>query len=247
MERVLFYSGHGAQMPGYNALGVVDHVDECLVPFDFNWTKESAITDDDFFRLYSDLPYGAKFFAIFDCCHSGGMTRDGSRKVRGITPPDDIRHRMLEWDAKEQMWRDRKLTPLNDQFGGDQTQQRQYMGHNLATYRLGRAMRLRKLSHKVYARKATQSHPPYLPVLFEACGEDQLSYEYRHGVTSYGAFTYSMVKNLRAKPKIAFAALLEQTRATLKGLRYDQDPQLIAPSQVLHRAIPGGVRRSAAR
>jgi len=31
-ERVFFYSGHGAQMPGYSAEESVDHVDECLVP-----------------------------------------------------------------------------------------------------------------------------------------------------------------------------------------------------------------------
>jgi hypothetical protein len=28
-ERVLFYSGHGAQLPAYNASEIVDHVDEC--------------------------------------------------------------------------------------------------------------------------------------------------------------------------------------------------------------------------
>jgi hypothetical protein len=78
------------------------------VPYDFAWTKETAITDDDFYHLYVDLPYGARFFAIFDCCHSAGMTRDGMRKIRGITPPDDIRHRMLEWDARQQIWRERE-------------------------------------------------------------------------------------------------------------------------------------------
>ena len=97
-----------AQLPLYNAVGEIDHIDECLVPYDFAWTKETAITDDDFYHLYVDLPYGARFFAIFDCCHSAGMTRDGMRKIRGITPPDDIRHRMLEWDARQQIWRERE-------------------------------------------------------------------------------------------------------------------------------------------
>jgi hypothetical protein len=88
MERVLFYSGHGAQLPLYNPVGEIDHIDECLVPYDFAWTKQTPITDDDFYHLYVDLPYEARFFAIFDCCHSGGMTRDGVRKIRGITPPE---------------------------------------------------------------------------------------------------------------------------------------------------------------
>jgi len=117
-ERVLYYSGHGAQLPDYNAAEKIDHVDECLVPYDFHWTQDSAITDDDFLRYYSALPYAAKFFAIFDCCHSGGLTRDGARKIRAITPPDDIRHRILRWNKAEQMWEERDLRNLNPDFGG---------------------------------------------------------------------------------------------------------------------------------
>ena len=106
-QLLLFYSGHGAQLPAYNAKERVDHVDECLVPWDFDWSEAHAITDKQFVNLYSQLPYAAQFVAIFDCCHSGGMTRDGSYKARGITPPDDIRHRMLKWNPDEQMWEER--------------------------------------------------------------------------------------------------------------------------------------------
>jgi hypothetical protein len=182
MERVLLYSGHGAQLPLYNPVGEIDHIDECLVLYDFAWTKQTPITDDDFYHLYVDLPYEARFFAIFDCCHSGGMTRDGVRKIRGITLPDDIRHRMLEWDARQQMWRERKLPPLNDDFGGTPAEKREFMGANQATLRLGRAMRLRQVDKRNYERLVSHSRPPYLPVLLEACRQDQFSYEYRHGV-----------------------------------------------------------------
>ena len=37
-ERVLFYSGHGAQIPAYGAHQEVDHLNECLVPYDFDWS-----------------------------------------------------------------------------------------------------------------------------------------------------------------------------------------------------------------
>jgi hypothetical protein len=37
---------------------------------------------------------------------------------------------------------------------------------------------------------------PYLPLIFKACGEDKDGYEYRDGVTSYGAFTYFVTKTL---------------------------------------------------
>jgi hypothetical protein len=242
MERVLFYSGHGAELPMYNATGEVDHVDECLVPYDFAWTKETAITDDDFYHLYVDLPYKARFFAIFDCCHSGGMTRDGTRKIRGITPPDDIRHRMLRWNAKEQMWQERKLPQLNRNFGGTESEKEEFMGVDHATLRLGRAMRLRTISQAMYSRLAKTDCPPYLPVLLEACRQDQLSYEYRYGTTSYGAFTYTFAKDLRLQPRSTFQQIIARTAVSLKDLGYDQSPQLVGPDSVVSKPIPAAAR-----
>jgi hypothetical protein len=244
MERVLFYSGHGAVLPGYNAIEVIDHKDECLVPYDFNWTKENAITDDDFYKFYSDLPFSAHFFAVFDCCHSGGITRDGSRKIRGLMPPDDIRHRMLRWNSTEEMWEERdwkKEDLINENYGGTAEERAEMMGRKGVTYRIGRGMRLREcLSKSESAGLVKQKKALYLPVLLEACGEEQLSYEYRHGTISYGAFTYSMVKNLRASPAITFRSLIKRTSETLRTLRYDQKPQMVGPAKVLRSRVPGG-------
>ena len=132
-ERLLYFSGHGAQLPIYNSAEVIDHVNECLVPHDFSWTEASAITDDVLLRYYAGLPYSAKFYAIFDCCHSGGLSRSahlpsgdrsrgaegasvirgGQRTVRAATPPDDIRHRMLRWNPDQEMWEERDLRELS--------------------------------------------------------------------------------------------------------------------------------------
>lgn len=238
-ERVFFYSGHGAQMPGYNAQERVDHVDECLVPWNFDWTKETAITDDDFFALYRDLPYAAKFFAMFDCCHSGGIHRDGGPRVRGMSPPDDIRHRILKWNASEQMWDQRELAPLNENFGGTEKDREQFMGRNRATFRLGRGMRGRTISSRFYKSLPAGERGPYLPVIIEACQEGSLSYEYRAGATSYGAFTYSFVKDLRANPKSTFIGAVARAAATLKKMEYDQVPQILGPKVVVTKQIPG--------
>ena len=83
-ERILFYSGHGAQLPSYGLNGEVDHLDECLVPWDFNWDPVRAIRDKQFVEFYSQLRYDTKFVAIFDCCHSG--RHDARRR------PEDPRH-----------------------------------------------------------------------------------------------------------------------------------------------------------
>jgi hypothetical protein len=103
-ERVLFYSGHGAQVAALDADGEPDHKDEALVTYDFDWSGNTGITDDMLAQYYANLPYEARFSIILDCCHSGGIARAGGVAVRGINPPDDVRHRGIEWDADKQMW-----------------------------------------------------------------------------------------------------------------------------------------------
>jgi len=242
-QRVFFYSGHGAQLPGYNTQGQVDHVDACLVPVDFAWSQETAITDDMFMHLYSQLPYDTRFLVIFDCCYSGAMTRQGGARVRGLNPPDDIRHRLLRWDTIHEMWVPRPLPAANPSLAA-QSDATDYVGESRATRLLGRAVGLRTLPNKTYdqVRKALGHHGPYLPIVYEACREDQYSYEYRHGVTSYGAFTYCLARILRDFHKqgvaVTFERLLQETAEQLTELDYQQTPVLVGPKELLKRPIP---------
>ena len=246
-ERVLFYSGHGAQIPTYDMKGEVDHLDECLVPWDFDWTAAHAIRDKQFVELYSQLSYRTRFVAIFDCCHSGGLTRDGGPRIRGINPPDDIRHRMLEWDAKLGMWRRRDLPTPNESLARSRNGSA-YLGENKSTYRLGRGVALRGLANRTYdrERKALGHKGPYLPILLEACREEQFSYEYRDGAASYGAFTFSLARALRDQRALgrnpSFVTLSRLASEKIKALRYDQDPCLVGPPSQLKQRIPWGKR-----
>ena len=115
-ELIFYYSGHGARIPEYGNDYEPDHFTESLVPWDFDWTPEKAISDDQIFNLYSQLPYDCRLLMIFDCCHSGSMHRDGGMRPRGLTPPDDVRHRELKWDGKTGMWVNRDFTRINDKF-----------------------------------------------------------------------------------------------------------------------------------
>lgn len=242
-ERVLFYSGHGAQIPAYGPDETVDRMDECLVPHDFAWSADTAFTDNQFAEMYTQLPYGVRFLSIFDCCHSGGMTRDGAGRARGITPPDDIRHRALRWDEGKEMWVPRDLEPTNkDLTSGKARSTFQLGGDN--THRLGRAVTLRTLGDKAFdrERKAAGHHGPYMPLIYEACGEAQLAYEYRHGVTSYGAFTYSLVSILRRARRtdktLTFQQLSDEAGKTLHTLGYAQTPFLAGPDSQKIQAVP---------
>lgn len=142
---------------------------------------------------------------------------------------DDIRHRILKWDIDKEMWVERKIESPNK--GLD----RAYIGESGATRRLGRAVNLRTLPNRQYnlARETYKHHGPYLPMIYEACSEGGYSYEYRHGVTSFGAFTYCLAAVLRrqahAGKNISFEALLKETSRDLHELGYDQKPCLVGP------------------
>lgn len=241
-QRVFFYSGHGAQISGYGVKDEVDRIDECLVPHDFDWSPERAVLDDELYELYSQLPYESQFYMFLDCCHSGGMAR-GSRKIRGLNPPDDIRHRDLRWNAALEMWEAREFKSPNRSFDKDKVAGRAYVGSSGATRRLGRAVDLRTLPNAEYdrVRKQLNHEGPYLPTIFQACQEGEVAEEYRHGVTSYGAFTYSLCAILRAhrraKRKIGFAALVKETEERLHSLGFPQTPQLLGAKAVITRPI----------
>jgi hypothetical protein len=242
--RVFYFSGHGAQIPSYGLGEQVDRFDEALVPWDFDWSREKAIIDDWFYECYSQLPYGLKFIVIFDCCHSGGLTRGpGTQRIRGINPPDDIRHRQLRWNSDQQMWAQRPLKSSVGVYGVSVKAQKNPVGER----RLGHANPLRTLPKAAFdaRRQDLQHNGPYMPALIYACREDEFAYEYRHGSTSYGAFTFTLCQTLgehrRRQQSVTFAGLVGAVEDKLKTLRYDQHPQTAGPAQVLNSDIPLGI------
>jgi hypothetical protein len=236
--RFFYYSGHGAQMPLYGPEGKIDRVAATLVPYDFNWKPETALTDHDLVNFYSQLPYDARMLMVLDCCYSGGMTRGGTR-ARGLDPPDDIRHRMLRWDVDRQMWVSRDLPPLNKDLSKLKNA-RQFVGETGATVRLGRGVSLRVAPDKEYDRdrKELGHKGPFMPIIYEACGEKEYAYEYQHGAIAHGAFTYAMAAILRRERTLTFAELLKETAKVLTELRYEQHPEMAGPKALLKDRVP---------
>jgi len=248
MERVFYYSGHGAQIPGYGVGESVDRKDECLVTYDFDWSRDRSITDDQFHELYSQLPYTAQFYAIFDCCHSGGMTRDGGPKVRGLSPPDDIRHRALRWDSGHQMWVPRDLRSAQSDRASliaGRKKHKGMFGDAGDISRLGCTADLRAADREfTRSTKAFKHYGPYMPVLLQASQEKQYSYEYRHGTQSFGAFTYILNKTVRRKMTKptgnppTWTQLMRTVARELKELHYDQTPALVCPRKLRSQTVP---------
>ena len=69
-------------------------------------------------------------------------------------------------------------------------------------------------------------------------GEREFSYEYRHGVTSYGAFTYALCLELRQRKRISFKRLVEVTTDRLAKLGYAQRPQILGPRAIVDARVP---------
>ena len=241
-QRVFYYSGHGTRIPEYGEDYQPDRHTEALVPWDFDWSAQRAIIDDQIFALYSQLPYDIRFAMILDCCHSGGMHRHGGARVRGLNPPDDVRHRELKWDSKAEMWVQRDFKRMNPNFSSEAKVNKDFFGANGATSRIGRSSILRGQSQTAYRqakqRKASSAFGPYLPLIIEACGEAEFSYEYRHGVVSHGAFTFALSKRLRKIGNISFQKLVEQTRDELAELGYQQTPQILGPTKIRDAQVP---------
>ena len=240
-RRILYYSGHGAQIPTYGVGGRTEATKECLVPHDFDWSDETAITDDWFHEVYAQLPYRSQFMAIFDCCHSGGMTRAGVPRARGIDPPDDVRHRALRWNRDLDMWMDRDLAPSNRAF----QKRSPVRGKRRMTDRLGYGMALRELDKRAFTavRRRFDHKGPYMPVLIYACKEDELAYEYAHGAVSHGAFTFSLAKTLRRevrerRARPSYRDLVRLVKGDMRVLGYDQEPSLAGPREKLSQAVP---------
>ena len=237
--RYLHYSGHGSQLPAYGDDETVDRLDECLCPHDFDFTPERAVVDNWFFELYSQLPYDSWFIATLDCCHSGGLTRAGTTRVRGLELPDDIRHRSLTWNSKLRRWEPRGL-PEADPF----TNRPECAGRDASLWRLGRAVQLRDLPDPEFdAIRTNLGHRgPFMPMLFEACQESELAEEYRDGNTPYGVFTYALMHALRgARDKqqgVSFADLLNRAMQLMRTLGFRQKPLLVGPSDRTSRLVP---------
>lgn len=241
-ELVFYYSGHGARYPEYGANGEPDHFVETLVPWDFDWSEATSIADKQIYELYSQLPYECRLVMIFDCCNSGGIHKNGGARIRGISPPDDVRHRELKWDTKTNTWVQRDFERINAEFTSDKEVFNKFFSANGATERLGRSSMLRGLSEKQYEalkkKEPDKTRGAYLPVIIEACRADQYSYEYRHGVTSHGAFTFNLAKILRERKRISFEDLVSQTRAELADLKFDQEPCILGPGEIVKSNVP---------
>lgn len=241
-ERLIFYSGHGARVPASNNSREADRMDETLVLYDFDWNDSASYFTDKLFRqFYSHLPFspdgrGARLSVIFDCCYASGMTR-GNGRVRGITAPNDIRHRALQWDEDAREWQER-LYARGDEyrdFTEATDQGRHLLQRNRRTQGSATELRPDDVRHLQRQGRLYGHNGPYLPLLLFAARENQKASEYEAGAASYGAFTYTLIEQLRKARKadrLSFDALITNVSQALTTRSPGQTPELVGPRNI---------------
>ena len=118
-NRVLSFSGHGHRRPTYALNGAPLEMHEILCTHDYVPADGSTgLRDADFQSLYASLPSAVHFMIFLDCCHSGGVTRDGGPAIRSFSGPADMEHESSKWNDELEMWEQGSLlhTQLNPKF-----------------------------------------------------------------------------------------------------------------------------------
>ena len=118
------YSGHGSQMVDidYDLEVEPDGLDEIICPIDLNW-RDKVVKDDDFARIFKNVPDDVNLTVSLDCCHSGAGLRNFNNSpnaVRHLAAPADIMNRGYDKNLSPRargIYVDRSVHTIEDQKG----------------------------------------------------------------------------------------------------------------------------------
>jgi Caspase domain len=72
---VIYYAGHGTRVKNSRSFEA-DHLDECIIPSDTWKDTVTVIRDKELSRIFNRfIDKNVKLTVIFDCCHSGSLSR----------------------------------------------------------------------------------------------------------------------------------------------------------------------------
>jgi hypothetical protein len=137
-----------AQMPAYGPTDEADRMNKCLVPRDFDWTPEHAVTDKQFRNLYSQLPYDSPNHSLL---------------VRHELNLVAVRAELVEAQSSTHISISSMPTVKWIYRAGQMTEE---VG---ASHRIGRAISLRSMAKKQCdaSRKTLKHNGSFLPVILE--------------------------------------------------------------------------------
>ncbi|MCB0105989.1 MAG: caspase family protein, partial [Caldilineaceae bacterium] len=197
------YSGHGGRTTTmFPAVKGDGEFDEALVPLDIGKPGDDDaryLRDAEIYELLQRLvAKKVRLTVVFDCCHSGGATRDSGGAVkRGIGQADT-----------SPAPTDSKVAPLNELLA-------HWQGASAATSRNAQSTSEWRFETKGYT-------------LFAACRANESAFEYPfNGRESNGALTYWLIDTLsNAGPDFTWKMAADRVTAKVHGQFAAQMPML---------------------
>jgi hypothetical protein len=215
-ELVIDYSAHGTQVPVTDRTAgfEIDGLDECLVPYDFDW--DFPLRDDELNQFITNLPKGVKVLFIADCCFSGTLLRNplqGKVKNRYMPAP-------LYMTLTGEINLDEELNIVSSQ-----TKSRDGKG----MYR-----------QPFIVNSVEQGDA----ILISGCSDKQTSADAYINGKYHGALTFYLAQTLKeANWNISYADLIIKVNAKLDKEEYEQDPQLEGQEEYLNKLFLGGTKK----
>lgn len=196
---VFHYSGHGSQVADRNGDEVNDHLDEVLVPYDFEEHWDDPLSDDVISGILKKVNPKAKIVCIVDACHSGTITRGfidmffrwGYRKDKFLPPPFDITCRAMGRELPTR----KVASGLVWKSGGCSGDPNVHLADNNVT-------------------------------LLSGCRDDQTSADAYLGGRYRGALTAALCKSISKGDKVSWETCHQRILGFLQSEGFDQIPQL---------------------
>ncbi len=264
-DRLVFhFSGHGSQISDPNDPTGDDEL-LCLYDIQADLANPQAyLTDKELGKLFSSIPDGVSFVAVFDSCHSGTGTRELAPAVSealGFRP--GTRPRVLEKSPVLTVSQAREIGSFAFHAAHAESAQTfvRYLPPPpeklpLSGSRGFLAGRRQSFAQRVMNRAMAARHATALAtfnprqlvqaeelnyVFYAACRADQTAADASIGGASHGAFTYYLTKILSSLGAAADRKALDD-QVTANLVPYQQDPQLESASStgpIL--SLPGAV------
>ncbi|MFN0200585.1 MAG: caspase domain-containing protein [Bacteroidia bacterium] len=219
---LFYYCGHGTQEPAneYFWDSEPDKMCETLVCYDSRLDDGMDLADKEMASLIDVVAKkGAHTVMIFDCCHSGTMTRDLDENLEEIpntTTSRTIAPRNIEQKDKNGY---RFVRPLSAYLRPEDFERS--LDENIGT----RDIQVDETRIKI---------PNPKHIYISACRSDQTAKETTLGKQRRGVFSYSLVKTLEEmQGSITYADLVRRVRAFVGNKVSDQMPQIGAEPQDL--------------
>eukprot|EP01101_Sappina_pedata_P005147 TRINITY_DN22_c1_g2_i2.p1 TRINITY_DN22_c1_g2~~TRINITY_DN22_c1_g2_i2.p1 ORF type:complete len:319 (+),score=130.59 TRINITY_DN22_c1_g2_i2:31-957(+) len=204
------FSGHGSQAQDTTG-DEADGTDETLVPLDYK-TAGQIVDDDMHTMMVKPLKAGVRFYAVFDCCHSGTaldlpFVYCPSGAIQGGNTSKISKTMLFNGllDAGKSLMRGDKLEAAK-KVGGV----------------LWEGYKLKKGT----PQKCDTNSSPADIVMLSGCRDDQTSADATIGGEATGAMSYALMLELKADKNPTLLELLNGMRKILADAKFTQVPQM---------------------